>query len=175
MSDRLINTIAALVAIAAIAACAMLGFRFIVVTHVENYELGYLWDARDGSITRIQHPGYIIHPPIVTYVYTIDLRPMQVCINANKRTLNCKLVRFNPAGLDKFLEWHGTNDYAINGTNADGRTTTGGLDDILMSYAFDGSRTRYPFLEVLGEISANGEKPITDTVPTTTAPIQAPQ
>ncbi len=72
---------------------------------------------------------------------------MQVCINANARVLNCKLVRFNPDGLDLFLSWHGRNDY--HGPNT---TSTDNLSPILMSYAFDGSGTEYPFLTVLRDL-----------------------
>jgi hypothetical protein len=60
--------------------------------------------------------------------------------------LNCKLVKFNPDGLEVFLAWHGRNNY---------QTGTGGgssFANILMSYAYDGSGKTYPFLTVIREL-----------------------
>lgn len=122
-------------------------FRGCAVTHVENYELGYKWDARDGSIETLPRSGYIVHAPVIVSIHTIDLRPMQVCISANQRTLNCKLVKFNPEGLDLFISWHGRGDYADNGSASEG-----GLDDILKAYAYEDAGKSYAFLEIMREM-----------------------
>jgi hypothetical protein len=130
-------------------------FRVMFVNFVDNYELGYLFDTRGGTIEvltntirdstgkNIKAPrtGYILSLPIVQLVHTVDLRPMQVCINANSRVLNCKLVKFNPEGIDLFLSWHGRQNYDALA-----------LNPILMSYAYDGSGKTYPFLQVLREL-----------------------
>ena len=129
---------------------------------VQNYELGYIFDSRDGTIKLITHNGYVKREPIFQSVYTIDLRPRQVCINVgggqgtgeheynsgvNQRVLNCKLVRFNPKGLALFISWHGANDYYDQT-----------LDDLLKIYAYDGSGRAYPFLDVLRELkNDNGD------------------
>jgi hypothetical protein len=127
-------------------------FRGCCVTFVDNYELGYRYDLRSGQISRVGRTGYILHPPIFVEIHNVDLRPMQVCINANARVLNCKLVQFNPVGLETFLSWHGRKDY--NGANSSGTAdiTTGAFNSILMSYAFDGSGKSYPFLTVIREL-----------------------
>lgn len=136
------------------------GFRVAFVNFVDNYELGYKYDLleggkithlftidTDGDTTNFAYDGlrpqtgYFVTPPFFVKIHTIDLRPMQVCINANSRVLNCKLVRFNPAGLDLFLSWHGRGDY-----------TAVTLNPILMSYAYDGSGKVYPFLDILREL-----------------------
>jgi hypothetical protein len=116
-------------------------FRVFFVDHIDNYEIGYKFDRRSGTIEVIDKKGYYVSPPILVQVDTIDLRPMQVCINANSRVLNCKLVKFNPTGLQLFLSWHGRSSYS--------QAT---LNPILMSYAYDGSGKAYPFLEVLREL-----------------------
>lgn len=126
-------------------------FRIGWLNYVENYELGYQFDSRSGELTVLHHTGYVMTPPIVVSVHTVDLRPMQVCINANSRVLNCKLVQFNPKGLETFVSWHGRNNYA-HGSQG----TTGNLNDILTSYAFDGSGKEYPFLTVLRELKTDG-------------------
>jgi hypothetical protein len=134
-------------------------FRAAWVDHVENYELGYKFDSRDGTITVLPHTGYVVTAPVLVSVYTIDLRPMQVCINANARVLNCKLVQFNPKGIDLFLSWHGRNDYPQGGTNTDGSLSSGSLNAILMSYAFDGSGKTYPFMTILRELKPEETAP----------------
>ena len=119
-------------------------FRIFFVDFVDNYELGYKYDARSGAVTVLDKTGYIVTAPFVVKVHTIDLRPMQVCINANSRVLNCKLVKFDTAGFNLFLSWHGRGDYS--GQNV------GGLNQILMSYAYEGSGKKYPFLDIIREL-----------------------
>ena len=141
------------VGLVSLALVGLLGFRVFFVSFVDNYQLGYTYDARTGHIERVNRTGYIIAPPLLVSVHSVDLRPMQVCINANARVLNCKLVQFNPDGLELFLSWHGRNDYDGNVTSTNQGTSTGGnLNQILMSYAFDGSGKTYPFLRVLREL-----------------------
>ncbi len=125
-------------------------FRLFWVDFVDNYELGYKFDSRTGQITVLKESGYYVTPPFVVKIHTVDLRPMQVCINANQRVLNCKLVQFNSDGLELFLAWHGRQDYTIGNANST-------LSQILLSYAYDGSGKNYPFLTVLRELK-NEEK-----------------
>ena len=121
------------------------------VDFVDNYELGYTYDKRTGKITVLQKKGYIVTPPFLVSVHTVDLRPMQVCINANARVLNCKLVQFDPAGLQTFVDWHGRDNY--DGPSATStHTSPGSLEDILKSYAFDGLEKSYPFLRIIREL-----------------------
>lgn len=120
--------------------------RISCFSYVENYEMGYQFDSvkgetvplvnKDGSLKR----GYIYANPLI-FVYTIDLRPMQVTINANNRVLNAKLVQFNPKGFKTFVEWHGNANYSQEG-----------LKDILMSYAYDSDSKNYDFLTIKKEL-----------------------
>lgn len=120
--------------------------RFSCFGYVENYQLGYTFDSVSGKTTLLQYPdgtpkkGYIYANPLVS-VYTIDLRPMQVTINANNRVLNAKLVQFNPKGFKTFVAWHGNADYSQES-----------LKDILMSYAYDPSNKSYDFLTIKKEL-----------------------
>lgn len=133
-------------AIIAVALIVLILFRLMFVNFIDNYQLGYKFDSRTGEISVLDGPGYVVTPPFVVSIHTVDLRPMQVCINANSRVLNCKLVQFNKDGLRTFLEWHGRNDY--DGSSSVG----GGLNDILKSYAYDGFGRSYPFLTILKEL-----------------------
>lgn len=127
-------------------------FRVAFVNFVDNYELGYKYDFRTGEITALEGTGYFVTPPFLVKVHTVDLRPRQVCINANQRVLNCKLVQFNSEGLRLFLSWHGRKDYSGDGT------TTGDFTDILKSYAYDGSGKNYPFLTILRDLKPEETK-----------------
>ena len=131
----------------------LLVFRATCVNFVDNYKLGYKYDRRTGQIERLNRTGYVVTPPLLVNVHTVDTRPMQVCINANARVLNCKLVQFNPDGLELFLSWHGRNSYG----NYSGSAAN--LNPILMSYAYDGSGRTYPFLKVLRELKPEEAAP----------------
>jgi hypothetical protein len=130
-------------------------FRITCVDFIDNYELGYKFDTRTGKTEIIKEKGYIVTPPFLVKVHTIDLRPVQVCINANSRVLNCKLVKFNPKGFDLFISWHGRDDYEIS-TSVGGTQSSGNLAEILKSYAYDGSKDlekEYPFIEIMKDLN----------------------
>lgn len=124
-------------------------FRITFVNFVDNYQTAYKFDARSGSTETLTGHGYYFTWPIIVKIHTVDLRPMQVCINANQRVLNCKLVQFDSEGIQVFLSWHGRDDYEGPGNNAAGTTN---FSEILKSYAYDGSGLDYPFLKVLREL-----------------------
>ena len=142
-------------------------FKVLFVTDVDNYQVAFRYDLigqhrgeivvqenSDGTYRR----GWIVTLPIVHKVHTMDLRPMQLQMNANSRVLNAKLVQFDPKGLELFLSWHGRNDYEGPGTgSAVGSTTP--FSEILRSYAYDGNT--YPFLKILRELgTTEGSKPL---------------
>ena len=131
-------------------------FRVMFVNFVDNYELGYQYNTVSGELDTLGKQGYIVTWPIVVKIHTIDLRPTQVSINANARVLNAKLVQFNPAGWKLFVSWHGRGDYSNDGQ--------GNLNEILKSYAYDGSGKSYPFLKVLRELKPDDEKKDTLTL-----------
>ena len=133
-------------------------FRVAFVTFVEKHELGYSFNKFTGETTVLPRTGYFLINPWKLAIHVIDTRPMQIRIEANNRVLNAKLVRFRPEGLVQFLDLHGRGDYQRSSINNDG-TTTGGLDDILKSYAYENYgatgyseeelESKYKFLEVL--------------------------
>ena len=126
---------------------------------VDNYEIGYRYDTMGkdaGKIQMLPRTGWFFTTPFKTKIHTIDGRPMQVCISAINRVLNCKLVQFDPAGLDLFVSWHGRNNYKNEGndTSSDPNTSTN-LNELLKNYAYDGSGKSYPFLKVLRELKSD--------------------
>ncbi len=127
----------------------LLVFRMTCVNFVDNYEVAYKYDLKTGKIERINRTGYIVTPPFLVKVHSVDGRPMQVCISAIQRVLNCKLVEFNPDGLELFLQWHGRNNYTNEGGTRETPTT---FNQILMAYAYDGSGKSYAFLTVIREL-----------------------
>lgn len=115
-------------------------FYIFFVNEIEQHEVGYKWDRRTGEITILPRSGYFITPPWLVKVQGIDTRPTQVCINANNRVLNCKLVEFNKVGLKQFTAWHGLQQ--------------GDVSEILKSYAYDGQNKSYSFLTIKTELGA---------------------
>jgi hypothetical protein len=114
------------------------------VSYIDNYEFGYTFDRQTGKIDSLDRKGYVI-TPLLTKVYTIDTRPMQLSISTNTKVLNAKLVKFNTAGYLEFIAWHGVGNYSATNTITD-------FKDILIGYAFDPSDTKYPFLTILKEL-----------------------
>lgn len=125
-------------------------FRVICVYFVDNYELGYSYNKTSGEITELSRTGYFIVNPITTVIHTIDLRPMQVRIEANNRVLNAKLVQFDVRGFDQFISLHGRGDY--------NNTYDISLSNILMCYAYENYgntnsdsiiESKYHFIKIL--------------------------
>lgn len=142
-------TVGALILLALIA-------RGLCLTFVDNYEFAYKFDKVTGTTEPLINPdgtyvrGYVFQRPFVDAIHTIDLRPFQICISANSRVLNCKLVRFNPKGFKTFIDWHGRADYSKEN-----------LEGIFMSYAYDPAGTDYPFLLI--DKGTNNDKIENDT------------
>lgn len=130
-------------------------FRIMFVSYIDSTEMGFQFDKRTGVLSKIDSTGYYVHAPIVVEVNTIDLKPVQVCINANSRVSNCKLVEFDTTGWRIFVNMHGRKDYENSTMN--GEVTRGSLSDILLSYAYDGSNIKYPFLKIKSELKAIGQ------------------
>jgi hypothetical protein len=143
-------------------------FRLTFVTFVDNYKLGYIYYGRTGQIERLTRTGYVVTTPVLNAVHSIDLRPGQVCMNANARVLNCKLVRFNPDGFDKFIEWHGRGAGEATGVD---------VYEILKSYAFNVNEGRdCPFLTILDDMRRKNADGQVAAVPVAAvAPAEAPK
>jgi hypothetical protein len=131
-------------AIGGITLLCLITFRVFWVTHVDNYELAFVFDSATGKIEKVDKTGWIVRTPVRYSVHHIDLRPHQLTISANQRVLNAKLVQFDPEGLDTFVQWHG---------RAAGDETKA-LQEILKCYAFDLADGKdCPFLKVVQEIA----------------------
>lgn len=156
LTDGFVGKAATLVGgIIVFAIVGLVGFRMLFVNFVDNYEVGYKYTKvgeGKGKIEILKEKGWIITPPFIVKVHTIDMRPMQVCINANQRVLNCKLVQFNPEGIELFLSWHGRNDYEGPSSGARDASPTTAFSEILKSYAYEGSGKIYQFLTVVREL-----------------------
>jgi len=126
--------------------------RAFFVSFVDKHELGYSYNKFTGNVKHFERTGYFLYLPWAMSIHSIDLRPMQLQITAhsfgatgstidmhNQRVLNAKLVRFNPNGLEQFIEWHGRNA-------GDNRRE---LAEILRCYAFDRNEGKdCPFLSI---------------------------
>ncbi len=133
----------------------LLVFRMMFVNFIDNYEVGYRYDTfgdHKGEVRLIEKNGYMVTWPFKTKIHTIDGRPLQVCISSINRVLNCKLVKFNPEGMDLFLEWHGRQSYVVNVSDATNMDADNSLTAILKAYAYEASGKDYPFLTIIREL-----------------------
>jgi len=136
----------ALSVISAIVGLMSLILGIMSVHHIDNYELGFTFDRFSGKIERLERSGLVFKPIWHYSVHRLDLRPKQVSISANARILNAKLVRFNPEGLETFVEWHGR----------DAGDEDDSLYEILKSYAFNiNNGADCPFLIIVDEMRPN--------------------
>lgn len=137
-------------------------FRMTCVSFTDNYELAYEYNQFTGEIKVLEGSGYWVRNPFKYKIHSIDLRPLQVQINANvganggtyssinQRVLNAKLVKFNPEGFDTFMKWHGR----------DAGSSRSELSQILMCYAFDrDDGSDCPFLTVISQLSPSQSIP----------------
>lgn len=148
-----------LLSVALVGGCS---YRAYFLKSVDSYELAYRWDKRDGSITVLNRSGWHRIKPFLTKVHTIDLRPMQIKIEANNRVLNAMLVKFKAEGLNQFIDLHGRGNYSQTE-----------LGDILKSYAYEGYgdesynkdalQRKYKFLEILGRTSSSAPSTVIAT------------
>lgn len=120
-------------------------FRLFWLTNVEKHEVGFIFNRMSGQVTQIDHTGWVLVTPVLNSVYTIEGRPQQVCINANQRVLNCKLVQFNPAGLTEFINLHGAASY-----------TALKIADVLKVYAYEENPQPRSFLTLHGGTTGIG-------------------
>src|SRR3989344_2500764 len=77
----------------------LLVYRVVFLTFTDNYVTTYRYDLigeNKGKNTIVPRNGYVFAWPFIQKVHIVDKRPMQVCIYAIQRVLNCKLVQFNP-------------------------------------------------------------------------------
>jgi hypothetical protein len=125
---------------------ALFGLIYVcnLITVVDKHELGFVFNRMTGQIEPVPHAGWVVKNPFKYAVHTIDCRPYQVSISANQRILNAKLVKFNSAGLEAFINWHGRS----------AGNSTLNLIEIMKCYAFDRDEGRdCPFIEVIGQLA----------------------
>lgn len=131
---------------------SLLVFRIGWVNYIDSTEFAYQFDSRNGQISEVYKKGYYVSSPFVT-VHTVEMRPMQICLNANNRVLNCKLVEFDTLGWRELIRLHGRKNYSNDGGSFGGGSGNssggGGLNDIFASYAYDGSGKLPSFIHIL--------------------------
>jgi hypothetical protein len=137
-------------------------YRMFFLSWVENYEQAYAFHTNTGKIELINQTGYVSRIPFRKLIHTVDTRPIQVCISTIQRTLNCKLVQFDPKGLDLFLSWHGRDNYSGG--------QSGNLNELLKNYAYDGTGAEYPFLRIKTELKNTGHPPSGSEPPRNVSP-----
>lgn len=107
--------------------------------YTSAHEVGICWNKVAGTLVRDQ-PGINVTAPWVRCAH-IDTRPQRVCIDtAGNGKANCRLVQFNPAEFEAFVEnegfsyWWWANRLSFN---AGHQHEYRGVNDILRGYAYE--------------------------------------
>ncbi len=105
---------------------------------VEYQQVGIAWNRFSGNLY-LQRPGYYVTPPWVS-VSVIDIKLERVCLqSSSRRTMSCKLVRFNPRYYREFVALEGhryywfSNRFSFNLGYSDEYR---GFRDLLRGYSF---------------------------------------
>ncbi len=125
-------------------------FYLSCLNHVEPATIGLARNLASGEIS-IQEAGWHCSPPWVK-VARVDTRPMRVSVDSAGHGYNAKLVQFDTANWQDFIQTEGfyyywwANRFSFNfGYDEEHR----GLKDILRGYAY--SAKKYSFIKVLDE------------------------
>ncbi len=113
-------------------------FWLLFLNHVSVNELGVSYDPMNGKITKQEQAGWYITHPLVQVSY-IETLPFKVTIPSDARVIVQKLVRFNPDGLQEYIDLQGFS-YSLNSS----------LQNTFLGYSYSGRS--YPFLEILQEL-----------------------
>jgi len=126
-------------------------FYLLFLHHTEQYEVAVVADRIKGSLTVDARSGLHLTAPWVQ-VSIIDLRPMRACVYNAGRSVHCKLVQFDQAGISEFLSLEGFRYYWWDNRisyNSGYREEYRGMRDLIRGYAF--GIKNYSFIHRLQE------------------------
>lgn len=118
--------------------------------YTDQHEVGLVLNVLDGSVS-IDKPGFNVTAPW-KLVSKADTRSQKVCVTSVSRTMNCKLVQFNPTFYAEFVKTEGFRYYWWDNRisyNSGYTEEYRGFRDVLRGYAF--SATQHPWIVELAQ------------------------
>jgi hypothetical protein len=107
----------------------------LCLNHTGVNQIGIVYNSLNGEITVQNTPGWYRTGVLVKVAYVSTL-PKKVTISSEAKVIVSKMVKFNPAGVNEFIQLQGFS-YMINSS----------LENILLGYAFSGNT--YSFLDII--------------------------
>lgn len=124
-------------------------FYLACIHYTEPIEVGIRWNPFSGRIGIDQKHGIQFTSPFVL-VTKIKTTPTRVCVTSASRSVNCRLVEFNPFYYKELLNTEGFRYYWWDNRisfNMGYKEEYRGVKDLLRGYAFGAQK--YPFLETI--------------------------
>jgi hypothetical protein len=121
--------------------------------HTDTHQVGIRYNIITGEMSIDKTTGHHFTAPWVL-VTRMDTRPRRVCIESASRTMNCRLVQFDPSKYRELLEYEGFHYYWwYNRISFNwGQKTYRGVDNLLLGHAYGPNRCScVKVLEEIGE------------------------
>jgi hypothetical protein len=110
-------------------------FWIFCLNHTSVNQVGIAYNSLNGEITIQNTPGWYRTGALVKVAYVSTI-PIKVTIPSNAKVIVSKMVKFNPTGINEFIQLQGFS-YSINSS----------LENIMLGYAFSGNN--YSFLDII--------------------------
>ncbi len=130
---KLFNTITSIEVVVGAAIVLPILFWMLFLNHVSINQVGVSYNSFTGEVTIQKHPGWYVTTPNIS-VMRISTLPFKVDLMSSATTINQKIIRFNPDGIDEYIHLQGFSSLHM-------------MQETLKGYAF--SNKKYSFLEVL--------------------------
>ena len=123
---------------------ALFIFWLTSITYVNYHSISISRNIINGELD-IEYPGIHISPPWVQ-TSNLDIRPFKACVDCGCRSLNCKLISFNPKSWKSFVMREGFKYYWWSNRisfNMGYENEYRGIHSILRGYAFSDTKDEF--------------------------------
>lgn len=110
-------------------------FWILCLNHTSVNQIGIAYNSLNGEITVQSTPGWYRTGVLVKVAYVSTL-PIKVTIPSEAKVIVSKMVKFNTAGVNEFIQLQGFS-YNMNSS----------LSNIMLGYAFSGNT--YSFMDII--------------------------
>lgn len=121
--------------------------------HTDTHQVGIRYNIITGEVSIDKTTGHHFTAPWVL-VTRVDTRPRRVCIVSASRTINCRLVQFDPSKFRELIQFEGFRYYWWDNRISFnwGQKTYRGFDNLFLGHAYGNNRCScVKILEEIGE------------------------
>jgi hypothetical protein len=140
MGDKIRISLNIFLVLIAVTIVFLFFFWIFCLNHTSVNQIGVAYNSYNGEIKVQDKPGWYRTGVLVKVAYVSTL-PVKVTIPSEAKVIVSKMVKFNPAGVNEFIQMQGFS-YNMNSS----------LSNIMLGYAFSGNT--YSFLDVIQDANA---------------------